>query len=484
MNNFLKIILLFFLWMPCPALLHAQLDSLSIISTPVDTTLKSDTGSTLKYVAGIAVYGNLKTKAFIIEREFSFKQGDYVSASELPEKLEFARRQLINTGLFLQVEVRIENQFEDIVFISVLVKERWYIFPLPYFKLIDRNFNEWWVTQNASLDRVNFGAKIIHNNFSGKNDKLNLWLITGYSRQLALKYERPYAFKSLKFGYNAFINLNKQKELNYGSDNSKQLFYNNPDDYVRESMRLQFDLTYRPAILTRHTFRIGFTSEKLSDSIAIRNPNYLPNGLSKINIPELSYTIRYYNTDYNMYPLKGFQLEANLTRQGGFKGPIDATTLRIITSYTQPISAKAQIQYQYGGIIRVPFNQPFYTKQLFGYGNIFMRGLEYYVIDGVAGSVGRVTGRRQLINFIVPLPSSAKNKKKFEVPIMILGKLYGDAGYAYDKNPGTSILNNRFLYTGGAGIDIVAAYDIVLRFEYSFNQFGENGFFFHVRKDF
>ncbi len=484
MNKLQKIILLFAFWIFSVVHLHAQSDSIPIIISPLDTTITADSSSKLKYVAGIAVYGNLKTKPFIIEREFSFKQGDYVSAAELPDKLEFARKQLINTGLFLQVEVRIENQFEDIIFISVLVKERWYIFPLPYFKLIDRNFNEWWVTQNASLERVNYGAKIIHNNFSGRNDKVNLWLITGYSKQLALKYERPYAFKSLRFGYNAFVNLNKQKELNYNSDNSKQLFFKDPNDFVRESMRLQVDLTYRPAIRSRHQLRFGYTTEQISDSIVARNPYYLPNRLNKISFPEITYSFKYYHTDYNIYPLKGFQIEANLSRQGGFKGPIDATTLSVITSYTQPITSKAQIQYQFGGILRVPFNQPFYTKQLFGYGNIFMRGLEYYVVDGVAGSVGRVTGRRQLFNFIIPLPTSSKNKKKFEVPVMIMGKLYGDVGYAYDKNPGTSILNNRFLYTGGAGVDIVAAYDIVLRFEYSFNQFGENGFFFHARKDF
>jgi hypothetical protein len=33
-------------------------------------------------------------------------------------------------------------------------------------------------------------------------------------------------------------------------------------------------------------------------------------------------------------------------------------------------------------------------------------------------------------------------------------------------------------------LDIVSLYDVVFRFEYSFNQLGQNGFFFHVRNDF
>jgi hypothetical protein len=40
------------------------------------------------------------------------------------------------------------------------------------------------------------------------------------------------------------------------------------------------------------------------------------------------------------------------------------------------------------------------------------------------------------------------------------------------------------LYTAGAGVDVVTVYDIVLRFEYSFNQLGQPGFFFHIRNDF
>ncbi|MBK6381936.1 MAG: hypothetical protein IPF69_00450 [Chitinophagaceae bacterium] len=51
---------------------------------------------------------------------------------------------------------------------SVEVKERWYLFPVPVFKPIDRNLNQWLVEQNASLDRVNYGIKLYYNNVSGK----------------------------------------------------------------------------------------------------------------------------------------------------------------------------------------------------------------------------------------------------------------------------------------------------------------------------
>jgi hypothetical protein len=62
-------------------------------------------------------------------------------------------------------------------------------------------------------------------------------------------------------------------------------------------------------------------------------------------------------------------------------------------------------------------------------------------------------------------------------------KGYGDLGYAYTPELGISRLNNKLLRTWGAGIDIVTFYDIVLRFEYSFNQLGDQGLFFHTQND-
>ena len=60
---------------------------------------------------------------------------------------------------------------------------------------------------------------------------------------------------------------------------------------------------------------------------------------------------------------------------------------------------KTQIQFKEGAILSLPFNQPFYNKKMFGYGGIFMHGYEYYVIDGVAGIIGRTTVQHQLLQF-------------------------------------------------------------------------------------
>ena len=108
----------------------------------------------------IDITGNSKTKDYIILRELPFVKGDSLESKQLSPAIIQAKQLLMNTQLF--VDVQIDTLVNDGQWqIRIQVKERWYLLPLPYFKLVDRNFNQWWVDQNRSLDRVNYGMKFI-----------------------------------------------------------------------------------------------------------------------------------------------------------------------------------------------------------------------------------------------------------------------------------------------------------------------------------
>ena len=209
--------------------------------------------------------------------------------------------------------------------------------------------------------------------------------------------------------------------------------------------------------------------------------NYFLNGKTKESFPYVSYTLHYTNADYNFYPTKGFLGDATILHRG-ITPDMNLTQLQIISTYTFPVLPKTQIQLKEGAVINVPFKQPFYNKALFGYYQyIFMHGYEYYVVDGDAGVIGRATLQHEIFDFNMPM--AAGNKKQV-IPFKFFAKVYGDAGYAYDDHPYNSILNNKLLHSWGLGIDMVTAYDLVFKFEYSFNQLGESGLFLHVATDF
>ncbi|HKB45585.1 MAG TPA: POTRA domain-containing protein, partial [Chitinophagaceae bacterium] len=166
-------------------------------------------------VGNIIITGNKKTRPDIILREIPFKAGEEYPLQELVKKFEDARRQLMNTSLFHEVIVALKSFEGYKVDIIVDVKERWYIFPLPYFKPVDRNLNQWLVEQKASLSRVNYGLKLLYNNATGRNDKFRFWLVSGYTKQFSFSYDRLYFDKQMKWGVNVVFAIGKNREVNY-----------------------------------------------------------------------------------------------------------------------------------------------------------------------------------------------------------------------------------------------------------------------------
>src|SRR5205085_3575786 len=134
---------------------------------------------------------------------------------ELVKKFDIARKQLMNTTLFHEVVVALKSFDGYYVDVSVDVKERWYIFPIPYFKPVDRNLNQWLVEQKASFSRVNYGAKLLYNNATGRNDKLRAWFIDGYTKQISFSYDRLYIDKAMMWGLSTSFAVGKNKEVNY-----------------------------------------------------------------------------------------------------------------------------------------------------------------------------------------------------------------------------------------------------------------------------
>jgi len=451
------------------------------ISALINSILNVTNDTTLVLIADMTVHGNKKTKPYIIEREVPFKQGQYIRRNELEKKLLLAQQQVLNTSLFTQVSVYVHSQQANLVFINIDVKERWYLFPLPYFKLVDRNFNQWFVEQKAALNRTNYGIKFMQNNVSGRNDRLNINLIAGYSNQVQLRYEQPFADKSLTKGFSVGFSLARQRELNFASAYSKQVFVKR-DEFVYQNIRAEAAYLYRPAIKTRHAIKLAYVTSKINDTVVLLNPHYFGNKQKSISFPELSYNVQYYDADYNAYPTKGFIGDASIIRRG-VNHEMNLTQFQYHANLTIPIAKKTQLYLQSAGVLKLPFDQPYINQQLFGNSDAYMRGLEYYVSDGTAGIIGRATLHRQVFSTTLRTPPNVK--KEVNIPIRIYLKGGADIGYTYNKHPGTSILSNRFLYTECIGLDVVIpSYDVVFKFDYSFNQLGGSGIFLHVRTDF
>jgi outer membrane protein assembly factor BamA len=452
-------------------------------STPGDglSQLRADS-SRLFVVRDIIISGNRKTKPYIIERELSFKRGDSINLTQLVAGFERARELLMNTTLFHEAIVSLKRFEGYAVDVAVDVKERWYLFPIPYIKPVDRNLAEW-AKQGYGFDRLNYGLKLNYNNFTGRNDKLKFWLITGYTKQIQFQYELPYVDKALKTGIRVGFNYRMNKEVNYATDTNEQKFYPQEQDKIQLDRSRQWsgflDITYRPAINTRNTLRISYINQEVDSIIAELNPNYLGRGRTKVGFPELSYKVEYNKVDYIPYPQKGVAGEAGILKRG-FHSDFSMWQFSAKGAKHGFLNKKLGYSLQAAGVLRLPFDQPFINQQLLGYGDFYLRGLENYVIDGVGAFLSKNTLRRQIFQFYIPTPFKSHER----IPFTIFAKTYFDAGYTYSRSQGNQLLGNRFLYSGGFGIDFLSFYDLSFKAEYSFNQLGQSGFFFHFKNDF
>lgn len=473
----MRFILLYLITITICSSLHAQQDSLAT-NTLADSNIIA--ANQFVTVSNITIKGNKRTKAYIIFREMVVRERDTILLKDLNKKLEQSRNQVFNTALFVDVAVIAGQKVGNSITVEVDVKERWYFFPLPYFRLVDRNFNQWLVDQKGSLDRVNYGMKFTQSNLTGQNDELAIWLITGYSQQISVRYSLPFFDKKRQSGFSVGFAHSKQKEFNYTTNLNKQLFYK-AEDFTRTITRADISYSYRPDQYWRHSLQAVFLYEGISDSALKANPNYFPENRKEVQYLTLNYGVGYAKTDYNAYPTKGIIAGGYISKRG-FDEVTGLWQIGGRLLYAFPLSSSSFVHLEGAATVKLTNDKNFYFNQrLFGYGDFQVRGLEYYVIDGTAGLLGKATIHKQLFKYIFKNPF--KSKTHDLIPFRFFLKAFGDVGYAYNKYPGNSLLNNRLIYTGGVGLDIVSIYDFVFKIEFSFNQLGSQGLYLHGGRD-
>jgi outer membrane protein assembly factor BamA len=159
----------------------------SVVYSTNGVAMVSDT-SQVFFIQDIILEGNDKTKPAIILRELPFQIGDEYALGSIVQKFKTAKKQLMNTGLFRNVVVSLQNLDDHQVHIKVAVEEKWYIWPMVFLKPVDESFNQWWNDKNRDMTRVNYGVKLSHNNITGRNDKLRFSVMDGYTRKFSLQY--------------------------------------------------------------------------------------------------------------------------------------------------------------------------------------------------------------------------------------------------------------------------------------------------------
>ncbi|HVE61710.1 MAG TPA: hypothetical protein VNA26_07820, partial [Chitinophagaceae bacterium] len=396
----------------------------------------------------------------------------------LVKKFTKAKKQLMNTTLFQEVVVSLKGIQGDSASVLIKVKERWYIFPVPFVKLVDKSVQDWVQNHDMDFNRVKYGIKFNHKNFTGRNDKLELHLSNGYTKQIALRYKGLPLDKNLKWSSGFNIAYGKNRDINYATANNRQVIYKKSDQFVHTFFNTSLDVSYRPAIKTKHSFGIGYNFENVTDTVFQLSPAFSFQK-NKISYPKLFYQMQFFDVDFIPYPTKGYAMDLLLEKKG-FNKKLNLWQLTARSSATWPLSSKYFFNLKLAGVLKLPFKQPYITQGFVGQNKFFLQGYEEYMIDGVAGGFTKASFSRALINTRLNIASKKIKRLNF-FPVKVYGKVFANTGYIYHPDRKTNTLNNALLYSGGIGLDVVLFYDFILKLEWSFNSLRQNGLYLHDR---
>ena len=100
-----------------------------------------------------------------------------------------------------------------------------------------------------------------------------------------------------------------------------------------------------------------------------------------------------------------------------------------------------------GGKSTINEDQPYFTQRSFGYNNDYVRGYEYYVVEGNHFAIGRLSLKYEAVR-------RQFHKLPFrylpELPLWLYPKVFFDLGYASNNRVvNNNSLSNTLLYSVG-----------------------------------
>jgi len=471
LQTLFRIFLFFLLIFFSPPTYHQVLAQSGIDSLKIDSTTIT--------IASITLIGNKLTKDHIIFRELTFKVSDSIEIKELDAIFQRSEENLMNTSLFHSARIT-KLQDAGNLNVYIIFNERWYIFPFPILEIAERNFNVWWQTKDFS--RLVYGGVLTWNNFRGRNEEVGATIRLGYTQRISFYYKIPFINKKQKSGLSFGFAYSRNHQTAVRTLFNEVVYFKDEDKYARSETGASVSYSHRADLYESHLIEGSYRYAQVLDTVLTLNADYFSESKSSTKYFSLRYLFKSDHRDLVAYPLRGRYMDVELLKTGlpFLKDDVNIYSLTARLKKYWELSNGFYVSAGATARITGTQNQPYYNSRALGYGTDFLRGYEYYVIDGQSFALFKTNLKYKLLGERV-LDASFIPLNKFNViPFSFYLNLYSDAGYVYDSQ--FSIQNglaNDWQFSGGIGLDFVTYYDLVFRLEYSRNKLGESGFFLH-----
>ena len=438
------------------------------------------------HINSIEIEGNKTTKKSTILRELSFQIGDSLTLKLFSEKVVQSELNISSQWLFNFIDI-ITTFSENNIDVVIKVVERWYVWPYPILEISERNFNVFWDSLKKSnftdFSRLNYGVFLNWYNFRGRNELLKIKFRKGYKEHYLFEYDIPYFNTAKTLGTILNFEQFRMGQFHYKTLNNKLLYTSLEDDYLSD-WNASISLQYKKNLNTVHRLNIQHTLIKSPEEVLALNTTFLPEGKNCFQYSKLEYHYENENRNSVTYPIKGSFNEVLVEYYNGVN--TDFSNFSITAKTERHFTLKPRVYL--GNSVKMKFQTntdlPYVLNESLGFED-YLRGYEYYVLDGEHFAMTKTALKYELIpktNLQVPYFKMEQFKKTF---YSVYFSIFADVGGVIDNQfSNENSLNNSLLASQGVSLDIVTYYDKLIRLEYSRNHLNEWGLYIHFTNPF
>lgn len=419
---------------------HAQVDSL-----PQQIR-------TLGVIDTIIVTGNEHTKEYVILNEMTLKPGSKAT----PEAIEFDRNRIYSLGLFTSVDIFYDTR-EGVRFLNVNVGERWYLIPVPVIGFRD-----------GELKKLFFGGGLLHNNVSGRNQRLFALIVFGYNPSLSLSFSNPLIDRDNRLFFSGGLSYSRIR-------NQSKIASEVTGDFDERHYDINITLGKRFNLYALAGVTLGSQIVDIDNYQPGRTVS--PTGRDWFLYGTMSFA--YDSRDLREYASRGQYLSLYITKYGFGESDVNHTRIGADLREYVPLPLDLVFASRVYGTIVSGGLVPTYSRAYFGYGER-IRGYFNTVFEG-ENLLGTTVELRypllkaRTINVTaLPLPAEF-SVWRFGISL----SLFGDAGLTWFR--GDTIRLGSFASGYGAGVIFLLPYSYVVRTEYAFNEYFKGQFILNVR---
>ncbi len=439
---------------------------ISLASVQAQTAIDSIT------ITKINISGNKRTHSEIILRELTIEIGKCYSKKWLPKLIDQNSIQIKKTSLFNFVDITLIQPDSSYSEITITVQERWYYIPKFRMKTVEENINAWFIDKN--FNHITTALIITDENFRGRNEKLSISGSLGYNKSIGITYFKPSIFNFRHIGIGGDIQWNNNMEASYGLFDYKPRYTRSSRTSLIKNIQGTLQLYYRPSLTIDELFTIGYHYTQFDDSLRALNRIYFPNKTQQLI--RLTSKLKIDLRNNKAYPTTGsyFDLiaekviDAKLSEKSINFSMITLNARYYKTIYTNTLFA-------IGGSIMGSYSNnymPTFNKSI-GQSGLELRSFEHYLLPIQNAAIIRTTLKYQLLNAVRFKVPRLNNPKFGIMHYALYATLFAD-GAAIDLQREANYeqqisINNKYLYSIGAGLDYSTYYDLVFRTEYSYN---------------